>query len=81
MQRKTFVVSWMDQTVTKHAWNASIRAIEQIIRAIARAEGQHYTLTDYESFTTPEYPKDHIRGHRTWTGDNGRVITFAITTR
>lgn len=78
MTRKQFTVT-LNQAVVLRAstWNGAIHRIESLVRVMARDERQHYALTASESERSLT-GRDHIKGVRVWTGDNGTVLTFSI---
>lgn len=84
MKRRTFVAAiisgpeWGQQERT-YAWNSAIRKTEDMIRAIARGEGQTYTAQDNGdvSFGKPGDAKAVYC--RAWRGDRtGRLIIASV---
>ncbi|UOL48854.1 hypothetical protein [Pseudomonas phage Astolliot] len=76
MKRENFEISFEGQTIIKHKWNSSIRAIESKIREIADAERPAtYSLVDSVSNKTGFY---HTSGSRTWERQDGKRIIFTI---
>lgn len=74
-KRENFTIKYNGQEIVKHAWNASIRETEKIVGQIAKEEQTIYNLTDSQSF---KEGFSHVHGHRVWTGDNGKSVTFVI---
>lgn len=78
MKRENFEISFNGETMIKHKWNSSIRAIESKIREIATADGPGttYNLVDSVSNKTGFY---HTSGSRTWERQDGKRIIFTIS--
>ena len=74
-KRENFIIQYSEKQIVKHAWNASIRETEKIIGQIAKEEQTIYNLTDSKSV---KKGFGHVQGYRTWTGENGKSVTFVI---
>lgn len=80
MKRDFFDITAVNgHAAVKHAWNASIRHIEDVVRQIARVEGTNYRLIAAES--EKDSSGNHVAGTRTWKGENGRTVTFSVRKR
>src|SRR5688572_20616654 len=76
MKRATFEIrSSRDHKVVKHAWNSSVRAVESLVRDIAREEGRVYTLA--EETSEKDGSGKRISGRRVWASGD-RQIVFEI---
>ena len=78
MKRENYEITFNNETIIKHAWNASNREIEKQISIIAKSECQDYTKTGSTNVLHPTAYKKHISGTRTWVGDDGTTIVFSI---
>jgi hypothetical protein len=78
MKRKNYRITLHGCLVeTRHAWNAAGRAIVDLVRELARKEGQGYTLI--ETHGVKDADGDFISGYRTWKGDrDGMTVKFEI---
>lgn len=59
----------------KHAWNSSIRFIEDYVLSLARQEGVEYNLV---SKTSNKGMYGFTHGYRVWEG-NGKTLTFEVS--
>lgn len=82
MKRDNFLITYeLDagqmQTVVKHTWNAANREVVNIVRQVARTQGQFYENTQAEQ--TKGLDGRHTHGTRTWRGrTTGQEIFFTI---
>lgn len=76
MQRENYIItSNRDHNVTKHKWNSAIRETEALIKEIAIQENTVYELVESHSH---KEGFGFVKGHRTWKGKNGNVVTFSV---
>lgn len=77
MKRKQYqITSTVGHDIIKSTWNAGIRAIEGLARALANAEETTYTLTGSHS---EKAGFDHVSGYRQWESATGKIVMFTIT--
>ena len=77
-QRENFIITTnTGLTVVKHKWNSANREVENMIREIAKSEHTIYNLVDSVSIKDGDF-NYHIKGSRTWQGNNGNTVIFNI---
>ena len=82
MKRENFTITYeLDggqiQTAIKHTWNAANEEMVNIVRQVARTQGQQYENVQAEQ--TKGLDKRHTHGTRTWRGcTTGQEIFFTI---
>lgn len=82
MKRDNFIITYeldggQTQTVIKHTWNAADQEMVNIVRQIARDQGQLYEKVQTEQ--TKGLDKRHTHGTRTWRGcTTGQEVFFTI---
>lgn len=73
--RENFRISFNGQEVIKHKWNSACREVERLIGEIAKQENSSYSLVDSSSVKVGFH---HVKGTRSWLGDNNRLVQFII---
>lgn len=76
MKRKEYLVTYNGISFIKFAWNAACKEIESVVGKIAKAERVDYHLID--SVHT-RVDGQLVASTRTWRGDDGTTIVFALT--
>lgn len=77
MKREKFeITSTVGHREIKHAWNASLREIERLVRELARDAGVVYTLCDSRSVKEGFY---FVSGSRVWENQvNKSRVVFTV---
>ncbi len=76
MKRKNYEIRLNGELVmVKHAWNASCKAIESLVKDMANQTKQNFTLIEIKG---EKNVSGYFTGSRVWQGSNGALLNYTI---